>query len=187
MDEIGRPRIRAYYAALGEREWGRLEQPADGAVEFAVTTDVLARHLPARSNILDIGGGPGRYAIWFAQRGHTVALGDLSPELLAIVRRRVDDAGVSDRISEIVVGAELVLLALTAGLNLALELDGKPDGGWPSLEVLRDTLFTKVADLHVLAEARTQVEAKYLPASPPSSRRRGKPGATSSTAPGPWR
>ena len=58
--------------------------------------------------------------------------------------------------------AELVLLALTAPLNLVLELDGKSNGAWSSPEVLRDTLFMRVADLHALAEARTQVEAKYL-------------------------
>ena len=62
--------------------------------------------------------------------------------------------------------AELVLLALTAGLNLAVEKDGKTGGGWPSLEVLRDTLFARVADLHTWGEARAKVEATYLAGQP---------------------
>lgn len=84
-----RSRIKAYYASFGEREWDRLERPGDGAVEFAITSDALRRHLSPNSKVLDIGGGPGRYAIWLAERGHTVSLGDLSPELLAIARRNV--------------------------------------------------------------------------------------------------
>jgi ubiquinone/menaquinone biosynthesis C-methylase UbiE len=102
MDERDRALVRAYYAASGEREWERLERPADGAVEFAVTTDTLGRYLPAGSRIIDVGGGPGRYAIWLAQRGNTVTLVDLSPELLTIARARVHEAGVEDRVTEIV-------------------------------------------------------------------------------------
>ncbi|MBI9045935.1 MAG: hypothetical protein JEZ06_15690 [Anaerolineaceae bacterium] len=69
---------RKYYASFGEREWSRLKNPDDGAVEFAVTCHVLNKYLPANSRILDIGGGPGRYTIWLAQQGHRVVLADLS-------------------------------------------------------------------------------------------------------------
>ena len=47
MDD--RARVRAYYASSAHREWERLERPSDGAVEFAVTTGVLARYLPQAS------------------------------------------------------------------------------------------------------------------------------------------
>jgi S-adenosylmethionine-dependent methyltransferase len=80
--------VRAYYAAFGSREWDRLEHP-EGAVEFIVTTDMLVRHLPDRGRVLDLGGGPGRYAAWLADRGYRVTLADLSPELLAIARTRL--------------------------------------------------------------------------------------------------
>ncbi len=79
----------AYYASLGEREWQRLERPADGAVEYAVTLAALERHLTRDSAILDIGGGPGRYAIALAERGHRVTLADLSAEMLEIAREKV--------------------------------------------------------------------------------------------------
>ena len=69
----------------------------------------------------------------------------------------------TDRVQE---RAELVLLALTTALNLAIERNGKTSEGWPSLEVLRDMLFARVADLHALAEARSEVEAKYLAGQP---------------------
>lgn len=102
MDD--RARVRAYYGSSPDREWDRLEQPSDGAVEFSVTTDALARHLPQASKVIDVGGGPGRYAIWLVQHGHTVSLIDLSPELLTIARARLQDAGVENGVTEIVEG-----------------------------------------------------------------------------------
>ncbi|MCA9992561.1 MAG: class I SAM-dependent methyltransferase [Anaerolineales bacterium] len=94
--------VRAYYASLGEREWTRLENPADGAVEFAITCHALATHLSPASRILDIGGGPGRYTIWLAQRGHHVVLADLSAELLSLARIKTEQAGVGEMVEEIV-------------------------------------------------------------------------------------
>jgi SAM-dependent methyltransferase len=93
--------VRAYYVSFGEREWERLENPDDGALEFAVTKHVLARFLPPKARILDIGGGPGRYAIWLAGRGHRVVLADLSPELLEIARREIGRAGPLPGVEEI--------------------------------------------------------------------------------------
>lgn len=97
-----RGEVRAYYDGFGEREWARLTRPEDGAVEFAVNSHAIAAHLPPGARVLDIGGGPGRYAIWLAQRGHRVVLADLSPELLAIAREQVAVAGVGALLEEIV-------------------------------------------------------------------------------------
>lgn len=94
--------VRAYYANFGEREWARLENPDDGAVEFAITCHTLATYLPPNARVLDIGGGPGRYAIWLAQRGHRAVLADLSTELLSIARSKIDQAGVGAMVEEIV-------------------------------------------------------------------------------------
>lgn len=90
--------VRRYYAQLGELEWARLERPADGRIEFAITCNALDRQLPRGARVLDLGGGPGRYTIWLAERGHRVTLGDVSPELLAIARRHLDKAGLNDRV-----------------------------------------------------------------------------------------
>lgn len=97
-----RDAVRAYYAQLGEREWDRLTHPTDGAVEFAVNCRLLAAHLPPAGRVLDLGGGPGRYTIWLAQHGYSVTLADLSPNLLAIARERIAQAGVGDRVEAVV-------------------------------------------------------------------------------------
>ena len=94
--------VRDYYASIGEREWTRLENPDDGAIEFEVTCQVLAAYLPPHARVLDIGGGPGRYAIWLAKCGHHVSLADLCPELLSIARTKISEAGVEAMVEEVV-------------------------------------------------------------------------------------
>jgi SAM-dependent methyltransferase len=91
-------RIKAYYAEFGEREWNRLLNPTDGAVEFAVNRRAISRYLPTSLDsaqplrILDIGGGPGRYSFWLVEQGHKVTLADLSPDLLKIARAKSDES-----------------------------------------------------------------------------------------------
>jgi SAM-dependent methyltransferase len=62
-------------------------------------------YLPANGRVLDIGGGPGRYAAWLARRGYRVTLADLSPDLLHIARSRIagqaaESSGAVDEIVE---------------------------------------------------------------------------------------
>ncbi len=83
--------VRDYYAEFGEREWDRLASSGDGAIEYAITCRALERHLPQSGRVLDIGGGPGRYAIWLAERGYQVVLADLSPELIDIAKTKVQE------------------------------------------------------------------------------------------------
>jgi ubiquinone/menaquinone biosynthesis C-methylase UbiE len=88
-------RVRRFYGIAAEREWARLEQPLDGRIEFAVHKAWIGRFLPpAPARVLDIGGGPGRYAIWLAGQGYRVTLADLSPELLALAKDKAAEAGV---------------------------------------------------------------------------------------------
>lgn len=69
--------IAAFYARGLERE--RLAR-GDGALEFARTTALLDRYLPGpASDVIDVGGGPGRYALWLAERGYRVHLVDPVP------------------------------------------------------------------------------------------------------------
>ncbi|GAC1395896.1 MAG: methyltransferase domain-containing protein [Chloroflexota bacterium] len=93
--------VRAYYASTAESEWARLDQPGDGAIEFALHTRFLTRWLPASGRVLDIGGGPGRYTLWLARRGLHVVLADLSSDLLSIARDHVAAAGLGPAVEEI--------------------------------------------------------------------------------------
>jgi ubiquinone/menaquinone biosynthesis C-methylase UbiE len=65
--------IAAYYNR-GE-EAARLSGPA--RLELVRTQELIARHLPdPPAAILDVGGGPGAYALWLAERGYVVHLLD---------------------------------------------------------------------------------------------------------------
>ncbi len=88
--------ITAYYDRQVDREWYRL---ARHRVEYAVTLRALRDTLQPGSRVLDVGGGPGRYAVALASAGHDVTLLDLSPRLLERARdhakeRRVALAGI---------------------------------------------------------------------------------------------
>lgn len=71
------PDVRAYYEQ--GREAGRLGGGLpSGPLEFIRTQELIERHLPTGRHltILDVGGGPGAYAAWLAERGHEVHLVD---------------------------------------------------------------------------------------------------------------
>jgi SAM-dependent methyltransferase len=68
--------ISAFYDSGDERDrlstWSWLE--------FARTKELLLRHLPpAPARVLDVGGGPGAYAVWLAELGYEVHLVDPVP------------------------------------------------------------------------------------------------------------
>lgn len=69
--------LRQHYAQGLERD--RLDSPL-GVVELERTREILGRHLPPPpAAVADVGGGPGRYALWLAGKGYRVALRDLIP------------------------------------------------------------------------------------------------------------
>lgn len=77
-DDLQRRAMREYYER-GEEE-GRLGAPR-GELEFERTKEIVLRHLPPPPAVIaDIGGGPGRYARWLADRGYQVRHRDLVPQ-----------------------------------------------------------------------------------------------------------
>jgi ubiquinone/menaquinone biosynthesis C-methylase UbiE len=79
-----------------------------GQLEFYRTKEIIARHLPKRRTvILDIGGGPGRYALWLTKLGHTVHLVDPVPVHVEQARAASDSKRgkrVSKRLASATVG-----------------------------------------------------------------------------------
>lgn len=87
-------RLVAWYRDHDD-EAGRLGRPM-GRLEHARTMDVLARHLPPPpATVLDVGGGPGAYAVPLAGAGYEVALLDLVPLHVAQARDRAAVTGVT--------------------------------------------------------------------------------------------
>ena len=77
MSDAFDEQITEFYQKGLERD--RLSS-GDGALEFARTQVLLERYLPAPGSVvIDVGGGPGRYALWLAARGYQVHLIDPAP------------------------------------------------------------------------------------------------------------
>ena len=87
------PNVQAFYDRNSEAEWARLDRHR---TEFAVTLRVLSEFLPKPpASVLDIGGGPGRYAIALASQGYAVTLVDISEVSLALAQEKARAAGVA--------------------------------------------------------------------------------------------
>jgi SAM-dependent methyltransferase len=70
--------MREHYE--GGREAGRLADLSHGWLEYERTKEILLRALPpAPAVVADIGGGPGRYALWLAELGYQVVHRDIVP------------------------------------------------------------------------------------------------------------
>jgi len=83
--------VQAFYNQNAAAEWERLSRHR---TEFAVTLRALGEFLPnPPASVLDIGGGPGRYAIALALQGYQVTLVDLSEASLALAREKARAAG----------------------------------------------------------------------------------------------
>jgi S-adenosylmethionine-dependent methyltransferase len=48
--------VESFYNKNAENEWSRLDRHP---LEFEITKKYLDRYIPPKSNILDMGGGPG--------------------------------------------------------------------------------------------------------------------------------
>lgn len=84
--------VAAHYDANPHYEWARLERHR---TEFAVTQQILTDYLPPTpATIIDIGGGPGRYALWLAGQGYQVTLLDLAAGNLQLAESEARTAGV---------------------------------------------------------------------------------------------
>jgi len=93
--------VQSYYDAFDE--WARLESPA-GKLEWERTLSYIASRLPEAATVLDVGGGPGRYAIALAEAGHHLSLIDPSGVQIEAARSRAAVAGVRAQIPLIATG-----------------------------------------------------------------------------------
>jgi len=75
--------VQKHYDRNVEAEWERIANRP----EFLLTCRFLDRYVRPGERVLDIGGGPGRYSLYLAQKGCEVTLLDLSPENVKFARR----------------------------------------------------------------------------------------------------
>lgn len=73
-------------------EWSRLERHR---IEFEITKRYLDEYIMGKElEIFDIGGGPGRYSFYLAEKGHKVTLLDLSQNNIDIAKEKSKEMGI---------------------------------------------------------------------------------------------
>ena len=84
--------IQAHYDANPKKEWDRLK--GFHPYEKYITLRMMNRYVRPGDSILDVGGGPGHYAVHFARAGHDVTLVDLSRENVRFAKKKARQYGV---------------------------------------------------------------------------------------------
>jgi 2-polyprenyl-3-methyl-5-hydroxy-6-metoxy-1,4-benzoquinol methylase len=82
--------VKNFYNQNPQLEWERLERHP---YEFAITTRMMDRCIQPTDSILDIGGGPGRYALYYLAKGNRVTLTDLSQGNIDLALKQANQRG----------------------------------------------------------------------------------------------
>ncbi len=85
--------VERYYNEHAQQEWDRLGLRHRSEYDNSIRA-ILETLPPAPASLIDIGGGPGRYAIALAQKGYAVTLVDLSQGNLDLAKCKAAEAGV---------------------------------------------------------------------------------------------
>lgn len=91
-------RVRAYFDTFAEREWQRLESDIQGRSSYAVHMRLLERYVRSDMRVLDIGAGPGRFAIDIATAGARLVVADISDVQLELARKNLEARGLADHV-----------------------------------------------------------------------------------------
>jgi len=73
-----------------QMEWERLLRHP---VEYSITCRYIDRYINPGDKVLDIGGGPGRYSLYLAEKGCEVTLFELSDVNVAFAKKLADEKG----------------------------------------------------------------------------------------------
>lgn len=82
--------VKDFYDQNPELEWNRLEKYP---FEFFIARHFIERYITSGQQVLDIGGGPGRYSLFLAEYGCDVTLLDLSKENVKFALQKAEEAG----------------------------------------------------------------------------------------------
>ncbi|MDR0293903.1 MAG: methyltransferase domain-containing protein [Oscillospiraceae bacterium] len=85
--------VRDFYDRSVEAEYNRIA----GRPEFFLTCRYIDRYIKPGDTVLDIGGGPGRYALYLARKGCAVTLLDLSGENVSFAAERAREQNLALR------------------------------------------------------------------------------------------
>ncbi len=92
--------VENFYNINPELEWNRLFITPYRRIEYELVHHYLSKYLPPSGRILDLGGGPGRYAIALAKQGYNVTLVDISKKNIQFAKNKIKAMGLMDRFDD---------------------------------------------------------------------------------------
>jgi SAM-dependent methyltransferase len=120
-------------------EISRVDRTSDASIMFQIERWFIERYLPDSGTVIDVGGGPGRFAVEIAKLGRGVVLTDITPKHIEQAKQLAEQEGVADKIIEYRV------------MDIR-DLSAFGDGAF-SMAVCYGTLnYTLDRDIHVLSE-----------------------------------
>jgi SAM-dependent methyltransferase len=81
-------------------EISRVDRTSDAAIMFQIERWFIERYLPDSGTVIDVGGGPGRFAVEIAKLGRGVVLTDITPKHIEQAKQLAEQEGVADKIIE---------------------------------------------------------------------------------------
>ena len=109
--------IAGFYNRDPEQEHQRL---AEHQLEYELTWRILDRYLPASGRLLEVGAATGVYTLPLAKRGYEITAVDLSQEQIRFGRKRVREAGLSERVQFLVSDVRFLSLMQQAHYDAVL-------------------------------------------------------------------
>lgn len=90
MDNV--ENVRKFYDETVDYEWRRLDRHQ---VEFELSKRYINRYIKPHDRVLDLGGGPGKYALYLSKLGCQVTLADLSQKNINFAQNKALELGLS--------------------------------------------------------------------------------------------
>lgn len=90
--------VEDHYDSYGLKEWNRFTGHPRDEVNLLIHNHFLQKYIRQEHQVLDIGSGPGRFAIEMAKIGAKIAVGDISSHQLKINAEKVRESGFEESI-----------------------------------------------------------------------------------------
>lgn len=100
-------------------EEGRLTRNFCNRLEFETTLHVLTPYVVGKQHLLEIGTGPGEYALYYSRQGHQVTAVDLVPAHIALLQEKIE-RGEASQLKAFVADARDLSCIATASMDVVL-------------------------------------------------------------------
>ena len=138
-------------------EWDRFYKHP---VEFEMTKRYIDSYIPNNSlDIIDIGGGPGRYSFYLASKGHRVTLLDLSKHNIDTAKEKSKELGIDVYKRQVFMEPDIVS-KFTSELSV-LQAEESMEV-YKILAILTEMIYERIKDLKMNVEVISEYDLSLI-------------------------